>query len=58
MNSKRATFNSFRLQYSKNASDFQEMYEYLNEHQSAGKSVLLSIILPLYNEEKTIRSIL
>jgi glycosyltransferase involved in cell wall biosynthesis len=58
MNSKRATFNSFRLQYSKSASDFQEMYEYLNEHQSAGKSVLLSIILPLYNEEKTIRSIL
>ena len=57
MNSKRTTFNRFRPQYSKNASDFQEMYEYLNEHKNPGKSVLLSIILPLYNEEKTIRSI-
>ena len=58
MNSDKATFNSTRTVTSRNASDFQEMYEYLNKHQNARKSVLLSIILPLYNEEKTIRSIL
>jgi len=58
VNSNGATFNSIRTKYSKNATDFQEMYEYLNEHQNARKSVMLSIILPLYNEEKTIRSIL
>ncbi len=58
MNSNGATFNSIRTKYSKNATDFQEMYEYLNERQNARKSVMLSIILPLYNEEKTIRSIL
>ncbi len=58
MNSKKATFNSIRPISSRNASDFHEMYEYLNKHQNARKSVLLSIILPLYNEEKTIRSIL
>ena len=58
MNLNKETFNSTRLKSSKNASDFQEMYEYLNKHQNARKSVLISIILPLYNEEKTIRSIL
>ena len=58
MNSDKATFNSTRTVTSRNASDFQEMYEYLNKHQNARKSVLISIILPLFNEEKTIRSIL
>ena len=58
MNSNAAPINSIRTRYAKNASDFQEMYEYLNKHQKARKSVMLSIILPLYNEEKTIRSIL
>ncbi len=58
VNSKRTTFNSNRTISSRNASDFQEMYEFLKKHQNTRKSVLLSIILPLYNEEKTIRSIL
>ncbi|MHA1257394.1 MAG: glycosyltransferase family 2 protein [Promethearchaeota archaeon] len=58
MNSNKAIVNSFRPRYSRNASDFQELYEYLNKHQNAKNSVLLSIILPLFNEEKTIRSIL
>jgi len=58
MNLNKETINSTRLKSTRNASDFQEMYEYLKKHQNAGKSVLLSIILPLYNEEKTIRSIL
>ena len=58
MNSNSATINSFRFRSSNNASDYREMYEYLNKHQSDKKSVILSIILPLYNEEKTIRSIL
>lgn len=58
MNLNKETINSTRSKSTRNASDFQEMYEYLKKHQNAGKSVLLSIILPLYNEEKTIRSIL
>ena len=58
MNLNKETINSTRPKSTRNASDFQEMYEYLKKHQNAGKSVLLSIILPLYNEEKTIRSIL
>jgi len=58
VNSNKATFNSSRTKYSKNALDYQEMYKYLNKRQISGKSVILSIILPLYNEEKTIRSIL
>ncbi len=58
MNSNKVTFNSIGTRSSKNASDYQEMYEYLNEHQNSRKSVIISIILPLYNEEKTIRSIL
>ncbi len=58
MNLNKETLNSTRLKSPRNASDFQKMYEYLNKHQNPKKSVLLSIILPLYNEEKTIRSIL
>ena len=58
MNLNKETINGTRLKSSRIASDFQEMYEYLKKHQNAKKSVLLSIILPLYNEEKTIRSIL
>ena len=58
MNLNKEIINSTRPKSTRNASDFQEMYEYLKKHQNAGKSVLLSIILPLYNEEKTIRSIL
>jgi len=58
VNLNKETINSTRPKSTRNASDFQEMYEYLKKHQNAGKSVLLSIILPLYNEEKTIRSIL
>ena len=58
MNLNKETINSTRLKSTRIASDFQEMYEYLKKQENAGKSVLLSIILPLYNEEKTIRSIL
>jgi glycosyltransferase involved in cell wall biosynthesis len=58
MNSNNATINSSGTIYSKNATDFQEMHEYLKEHQKDRKPVILSIILPLFNEEKTIRSIL
>jgi len=58
VNLNKEIINSTRPKSTRNASDFQEMYEYLKKHQNAGKSVLLSIILPLYNEEKTIRSIL
>ena len=58
MNSNKVTFDNIRTRPSNNATDFQEMYGFLNEHYNADKPIILSIILPLYNEEKTIRSIL
>ena len=39
-------------------SDYQELYAYLRKFESNNQKVLISIILPLYNEENTIRSIL
>ena len=39
-------------------SDYQELYEYLRKFANNNEKVLISIILPLYNEENTIRSIL
>ena len=39
-------------------SDYQELYDYLRKFESNNQTVLISIILPLYNEENTIRSIL
>ena len=38
--------------------DFQDLYMYLRNVKSNGNSILLSIILPMYNEEKTIRTVL
>ncbi|MFX1288283.1 MAG: glycosyltransferase family 2 protein [Promethearchaeota archaeon] len=58
MNSTRTIFNRNNTSSSKSATDFKELYEYLNKHQIGGKPTILSIILPLYNEENTIRSIL
>jgi len=43
-------FNHFKTD-----NDFQELYQYLKEQKSIDDdSLLLSIILPLYNEDKTI----
>ena len=39
-------------------SDYQELYEYLRKFKNNNETVLISIILPLYNEENTIRSII
>jgi len=39
-------------------SDYQKLYNFLKSFKENDKSVLLSIILPMYNEENTIRSIL
>ena len=36
----------------------QALYKLLNEHQPVGDQILLSIVLPVYNEENTIRNIL
>ena len=58
VNSNVATINSISTTYTKNASDFQEMYKYLKKQKDHKKSIIISIVLPLYNEEKTIRSIL
>lgn len=37
---------------------FQELYEYLNQFKYNNHQILLSIILPAYNEEQTIKQIL
>ena len=46
--------NHFKTDY-----DFQELYQYLKEQKSIDDdSLLLSIILPVYNEEKTISKLI
>lgn len=37
---------------------FNDLFNYLENHKTNSESVLLSIILPMYNEEKTIRAVL
>ncbi len=42
----------------KNFHKFNELFNYLDNHKTNSDSVLLSIILPMYNEEKTIQAVL
>ena len=42
----------------KNNYEHQELYDFLKKYSSNRNEILISIILPLYNEEKTIKSIL
>ncbi|MFX0178895.1 MAG: glycosyltransferase family 2 protein [Candidatus Hodarchaeota archaeon] len=42
----------------KNFHKFNELFNYLENHKTTSDTVLLSIILPMYNEEKTIRAVL
>jgi len=37
---------------------FNDLFNYLENHKTNSDTVLLSIILPMYNEEKTIRAVL
>jgi glycosyltransferase involved in cell wall biosynthesis len=42
----------------KNNYEHQELYDFLKKYNSNRNEILISIILPLYNEEKTIKNIL
>ena len=37
---------------------FQELYDYINQYKTKDKQILLSLVLPAYNEEKSIKRIL
>ena len=54
----KAYLNNNRVKTPTYVSDYQELYDYLRKFESDNETVLISIILPLYNEENTIRSIL
>ena len=45
-------------QKQENTFKFQELYEYLNQYKLKDDQILLSIVLPVYNEEKSIKKIL
>jgi len=53
-----ASLNKIKTKKSTIVSDYQELYNFLNLFKNDENSVLMSIILPMYNEENTIRSIL
>ena len=53
-----ASLNKINTTNSASVSDYQELFNFLNLFKKDDNSVLLSIILPMYNEENTIRSIL
>ena len=58
MKSDTASLNKNHVKHPTTVSDYQDLYNYLKLFKKNENSVLLSIILPMYNEEKTIRSIL
>jgi len=58
MKSDTASLNKNPVKHPTTVSDYQDLYNYLKLFKKNENSVLLSIILPMYNEEKTIRSIL
>jgi glycosyltransferase involved in cell wall biosynthesis len=53
-----ASMNKIIAKKSTSASDYRELHNFLESFKKDEKSILLSIILPMYNEENTIRSIL
>ncbi len=58
MKSNTASLNKKPNKRPTTVSDYQKLYNFLKSFKENDKSVLLSIILPMYNEENTIRSIL
>ncbi|MFX0012931.1 MAG: glycosyltransferase family 2 protein [Candidatus Hermodarchaeota archaeon] len=53
-----ASMNKIKAKKSTSASDYLELHNFLESFKKDEKSILLSIILPMYNEENTIKSIL
>jgi glycosyltransferase involved in cell wall biosynthesis len=53
-----ASLNKINAKKSPSVSDYQELHNFLDSLKKDENSVLISIILPMYNEENTIRSIL
>ncbi len=53
-----ASLNKINAKKSPSVSDYQELHNFLDSFKKDENSVLISIILPMYNEENTIRSIL
>ena len=37
---------------------FQELYKYIENLKESGDQVIISIVIPMYNEERTIRKVL
>jgi len=58
MKSNTASLNKNSVKHPTTVSDYQDLYNYLKIFKKNENSVMLSVILPMYNEEKTIRSIL
>lgn len=58
MKSTTASLNKNTIKNTTSISNHQELYNFLKSFEKKDNSVLLSIILPMYNEENTIRSIL
>ena len=53
-----ASLNKIKTKKSTSISNYHELYNFLESFKKDDTSVLISIILPMYNEENTIRSIL
>ena len=58
MKSNTASLNKNSVKHPTTVSDYQDLYNYLKIFKKNENLAMLSIILPMYNEEKTIRSIL
>lgn len=47
-----------KMKISKNSPSFQYLYDYIENSNTAKNNILISIVLPMYNEEKVIRDVL
>lgn len=50
--------NEKKFKSKKKSYNFNKLIKYIESHKSSKDDILLSIILPMYNEEKTIRAVL
>lgn len=49
---------AFKAETEKGPAKFKDLYHFLDKLKSSGNPIALSVILPMYNEEKTIRKVL